>query len=74
LRDNRFDDANEEVIRHRLETYDHESKPLLEYYGSSMITDIDATQSPVDVLGKIVSVLVEDRRNHFGEEGFSAVT
>ena len=41
---------------------------------SSMITDIDATQSPVDVLGKIVSVLVEDRRNHFGEEGFSAVT
>jgi len=39
-----------------------------------VITDIDATQSPVDVLGKIVSVLVEDRRNHFGEEGFSAVT
>ena len=74
LRDNRFDDANEEVIRHRLETYDHESRPLLAYYGEDRIVHVDATQSPVDVLGKIVQVLVEDRRNHFGEEGFSAVT
>jgi hypothetical protein len=39
-----------------------------------MIEHIDATQSPVDVLASIVSVLVKDRRNHFGEEGFSAVT
>jgi len=74
LRDNRFDDANEEVIRHRLETYEEESRPLLEYYGENMIEHIDAMQSPVDVLGAIVGVLVNDRRNHFGEEGFSAVT
>ena len=74
LRDNRFDDANEEVIKHRLETYEHESKPLLEYYGDSPIEHIDATHSPVDVLAQITSALVTDRRNHFGEEGFSAVT
>jgi adenylate kinase len=74
LRDNRFDDANEEVIRHRLETYDHESKPLLEYYGDSMTTHLDATQSPIDVLASMVAVMTQDRRNHFGEEGFSAVT
>jgi hypothetical protein len=46
----------------------------LAYYGEDRIVHVDATQSPVDVLGKIVEVLVEDRRNHFGEEGFSAVT
>jgi len=74
LRDNRFDDANEEVIRHRLETYDHESKPLLAYYGDGMTTHIDATQSPIDVLASIVAIMTQDRRNHFGEEGFSAVT
>lgn len=74
LRDNRFDDANEEVIKHRLETYEHESKPLLEYYRESPIEHIDATHSPVDVLSQIAEVLVSDRRNHFGEEGFSAVT
>ncbi|MEX1044579.1 MAG: nucleoside monophosphate kinase [Chthoniobacterales bacterium] len=74
LRDNRFDDANEEVIKHRLETYEHESRPLLEYYGEALTKHIDATQSPVDVLGAIVNILVQDRRNHFGEEGFSPVT
>ena len=74
LRDNRFDDANEEVIKHRLETYDEESRPLLAHYGDEMIVHIDAMLSPVDVLGNIVEVLMQDRRNHFGEEGFSAVT
>lgn len=74
LRDNRFDDANEEVIKHRLETYELESKPLLDYYREYPIERIDATHSPVDVLSQISNVLVMDRRNHFGEEGFSAVT
>ncbi len=74
LRDNRLDDANEEVIRHRLETYDEESRPVLEFYGEKIIQHIDATQSPIDVLGRITDVLMQDRRNHFGEEGFSAVT
>ncbi len=74
LRDNRLDDANEEVIRHRLETYEAESRPVLEFYGEQRIVHIDATTSPVDVLAKIVSVLVEDRKVHFGEDGFSAVT
>ena len=31
LRENRLDDANEEAIKHRLEAYDHESRPLLEH-------------------------------------------
>lgn len=74
LHDNRLDDANEEVIIRRLETYDQESKPLLTHYGGELISRIDASQTPVDVLARIVSVLVQDRRNHFGEDGFSAVT
>src|SRR5215210_2582961 len=40
LKDNRLDDANEEVIRKRLETYDNESKPLLDFYGDRLITEI----------------------------------
>lgn len=74
LHDNRLDDANEEVIRRRLETYEQESKPLLVHYGPELISDIDASQSPIEVLGNIVSVLVQDRRDHFGDGGFSAVT
>ena len=63
LKDNRLDDANEEVIRRRLDTYEKESLPLLEYYGPEMIVDIDATEPPVVVLQTILSHIVKDRRH-----------
>src|ERR1700741_709869 len=50
LKDNRLDDANEEVIKRRLATYEEESKPVLSYYGNDRITVVDATQSPARVL------------------------
>lgn len=57
LHDNRLDDANLEVIRNRLETYERETKPVLEFYGSSLVKTIDATQTPVNVLRDILRVL-----------------
>lgn len=50
LKDNRLDDANEEVIKRRLATYESESKPVLGYYGKERITCIDATEPPAKVL------------------------
>ncbi len=50
LKDNRLDDANEQVIHRRLETYEKESKPVLGYYGEKRITCIDATEPPAKVL------------------------
>src|ERR1044072_9577418 len=50
LKDNRLDDANEEVIQRRLATYEQESKPVLTYYGQDRITCIDATEPPPKVL------------------------
>ena len=58
LKDNRFDDANEEVIRKRLATYDAESKPLLEFYGSDLIEEIDAQQTPVKVTYDILKSIL----------------
>ncbi len=60
LKDNRLDDANESVIRRRLETYESESKPLLNHYGSELICEIDALQSPVEVLSEITRVVAAD--------------
>jgi adenylate kinase len=57
LKENRFDDANEETIRKRLATYDEESKPVLEYYGPELVKDIDATQPPVKVLQDILGAI-----------------
>jgi len=60
LKDNRLDDANEEVIRRRLETYEAETKPVLEHYPQEIIQTIDATQSPIVVLREIVNFACED--------------
>jgi len=59
LKENRFDDANEETIRRRLATYDEESKPVLEYYGPTLTKDIDATQPPVKVLSDLLRTILE---------------
>ncbi len=62
IKDNRLDDANESVIRHRLETYENESKPILEHYGPHLVKHIDATQLPMVVLSEIVTTLAEHVR------------
>ena len=54
LKENRLDDANLEVIRSRLEVYDSETKPLLQYYGKKLVHHIDSTQKPVAVLAEIL--------------------
>jgi len=60
LRDNRLDDANEEVIRHRLSTYDSESKPMLGHYAGVKRHDIDASMTPLNVLHGILRGLLEE--------------
>jgi adenylate kinase len=59
LRDNRLDDANMEVIRHRLQTYDQETRPVLDFYGPELIHTIDSTQSPVNVLRDILRIIAK---------------
>lgn len=60
LRDNRLDDANEEVIRQRLATYAAESKPMLEYYAGVKRHDIDASMTPLEVIHEIIEGLLEE--------------
>jgi adenylate kinase len=55
LKDNRLDDANEQVIQRRLDTYETESKPVLSHYAKETITVVDATQSPSKVLFDILA-------------------
>jgi adenylate kinase len=57
LKDNRLDDANEDVIKRRLAVYEAESKPVLGYYGKERITSIDATEPPSKVLMHILEAV-----------------
>jgi len=50
LSDNRLDDAKVEIIRARLQTYEDESRPVLDFYGVGRTVEIDATKYPYQVL------------------------
>ena len=57
VRDNRLDDANLDVIKKRLEIYEKETKPVLDFYGPKLVHDIDSTQTPINVLRDILRVI-----------------
>lgn len=58
IRENRADDANEQVIRTRFEIYRQESEPVLQHYPAEIISQIDAVGSPAEVLSSILRVLI----------------
>jgi adenylate kinase len=60
LKENRFDDANEKVIRQRLATYEAETAPLLQHYGSDLVSTVDALRPPVVVLRDILDIVIAD--------------
>ncbi len=59
LKENRLDDANLDVIRHRLKTYEEETKPVLNFYNKKVVHNIDAGQTPVEVLFAILGHVVK---------------
>jgi adenylate kinase len=58
LKENRLDDANDEVIRRRWSVYEEESRPVLAYYPPDIIQAVDAAGSPVKVLHTILGHLL----------------
>ena len=59
LKENRLDDANIDVIRNRLKTYERESKPVLNFYGKKLLHRINADQSPAKVLFDVLRHIVK---------------
>lgn len=58
IRENRADDANESVIRHRFEVYRQETEPVLECYPKEIVSRIDAFGTPAEVLRKILDHVI----------------
>jgi adenylate kinase len=59
LKENRLDDANIDVIRNRQIVYEKESRPVLDFYGDSLVHQINADQTPAQVLFDILGLLVK---------------
>ena len=65
VKENRLDDADEEVIRHRFEVYDRDTKPVLEHYDPKIIKEINALGSPAEVLQHVLEEEVPVQSAHF---------
>jgi adenylate kinase len=65
LKENRADDAREEVIRRRWEVYERETFPVLDYYDKKIIKTVDAVGSPGRVLQHVLEAAVPVQETHF---------
>ncbi len=61
LKENRLDDANLDVIRQRLKTYEQESKPVLNFYGKKLVRRINTDGLPVQIFSDILKQVVKLR-------------
>jgi adenylate kinase len=61
LKDNRLDDADEATVRRRLDVYDKESRPVLDYYPKDVRVDVDALQTPTEVAHDILCAILGRR-------------
>lgn len=65
LKENRFDDADEKVIRNRWQVYAEQTKPVLQHYPESLIVEIDSIGSPAEVLLEVLKVVIPIQNKHF---------
>jgi len=65
-RENRADDAREEIVRHRFEVYREQSAPVLNCYTKDMIVDVPADGEPAEVLHGLLGLLIPIRQSAFG--------
>jgi adenylate kinase len=68
IRENRVDDAQEDIIRNRFAVYDQETKPVLEYYPGKLMAEVDAMGSPAEVLLNVLKCVVPVQNAHFRHE------
>jgi len=69
IRENRVDDANESIIRHRYDVYHDQTAPVLECYPDELISQINAMGSPAEVLQLVLKELVPVQNVHFRQLG-----
>ena len=65
---NRADDAKEDVIRHRFEVYRDVSAPVLDYYPDDIISEVEASGSPAEVLRRVLDAVIPAQNFCFNNE------
>ena len=65
LKENRADDAREDVIQRRWKVYEDETYPVLACYPKEIIREVDAIGSPAAVLQHVLEAVVPIQEAHF---------
>ena len=65
LKENRADDAKREVIERRWQVYEDETFPVLDYYPSELVREVDAIGAPGGVLQQVLEGVVPVQEAHF---------
>jgi adenylate kinase len=54
------EDDHEDTVRHRLQVYNNETRPLLDYYGKAgLLSQVDGIGRPEEILNRILATLGE---------------
>ena len=62
----RIDDADEAVIRRRIDVYHEETSPVLGFYDDSLIANIDAIGLPGEILMNVLNAIIPVARGSIG--------
>lgn len=65
LKENRADDAREDVIRNRWKVYEAETAPVLGHYPKKIVHEVDAIGSPASVLQHVLGIVAPVQEKHF---------
>jgi len=65
IRENRTDDANEDIIRRRFDLYEEVTAPVLNKYDPAIIHKVDCNGSPAEVLRSILNITIPVQNEHF---------
>lgn len=65
IKENRPDDAREEVIRRRWDVYERETYPVLDSYPKDLVVEVNAVGAPALVLSKVLDAVAPVQDRHF---------
>lgn len=65
LKENRYDDADEKVIRKRWQVYESETRPVLDHFPQDRVVEVNSLGSPAMVLAEILKIVAPVQNDHF---------
>jgi adenylate kinase len=58
IQENRADDTDVDIIRHRFDVYRQVTAPVLDFYEKELVADVEASGTPAEVLARILAAVI----------------